>query len=646
MIDRIRHYAILAHATVHDEEALTSLELSGRTAAKVNEVIDDVNAQREEMEAGVASIPGQIDDAVTQRSKDGTFKKLIDDTLYSDVNKRIGSVDKRVDNILANGTPTTGNTELIDGRTSVGGVAYSTIGAHIRAIETGAALSDALKPGTIRHGRISAGMLMGDLASRYVIGEQWTTAGKWTGSGYVDPETLEIVAHSSYQFTEPAPCQYGDTFRVYTAIYGNKIPAAIFYDADKRIIGTSGGGIGKSDWVHRYHYVQVDKAAYYVSFQCGQGISDFRVLRYSPRMYPDPKEAMGGRGYIRAHAFNRTDTITDRAQIKMWFPVSEGKSYRFRVEPLIMSNIKGWTVRFFAASDASSYSRSLTESDHGRTYAASLAIASDITIPAHTDEEQPFTHLAVFIDLLANDKYERVDATIAPPTLYPVSGSTITVSRTEPVNVQLHGGVDGDRIAVVPAGGMASPCWRKTILIHGDSLARGNTLPKSASWFNIACSRRDMSYFNEAVNGQAISDMTTDADLYGIDYYVLQGGANDKRLNKPVDTFRAKIRELVEDARSKAPGCKILLMTNWRRTIGANDIGLYDSDYVAAMLEVAEELGVPCVNNYAYSLNLLDPNISAWADEGLVSTGTANIHFSAAANEWIATRFLAELERL
>lgn len=646
MIQPIKHYALLAHGSIHDEEALTALELQARTAGKVNEIVTEVNKQRKDLDAGLADIPQHIDDVFQEKSEDGSFKDMIEETLYKDFDERLKALDDRVDHIIAVEDASEGNSELIDARTSSEGVQYTTLGAHIRAIATGAALNDALKPGTIRHGRISAGMLMGDLASRYVIGEQWTTAGRWTGSGYVDPDTLEVIEHSSYQFTEPAPCAYGDTFRVYTAIYGNKIPAAIFYDANKKIIGTSGGNIGTSDWVHKYHYVQVDKAASFVSFQCGQGVADFRVLRYSPRMYPDPLEAMGGRGYIRCNAFNRTDTITDRAQIKLWFPIQEGKSYRFRVEPLIIKNSKGWTVRFFAASDDKSYSRQLAYSDHGRTYAASLAIATDLTIPEHTEEEKPFTHLAVFIDLLANDTTKRVDAVIAPPTLDTFNGEGFTINRYEPLNVQLHGSVDGDYVAVVPAGGMASPVWRKRIMIQGDSLARGNTLPKTASWFNIACSSRDMEYWNGAENGQAISDMETNVDLSGLDFYVLQGGANDKRLNKPIEGFQAKIRELVTLARSQSPKVKILLLTNWRRTTSANTLGLYDSDYVAAMLEVAEELGAPCFNNYAHSLNLLDPNIAAWADEGLVTDGTANIHFSEEANKWLAPRFLAELERL
>lgn len=647
MIERIAHFALTAHPSVHDEEALTSLELAGRTAAKVNECIDDVNQQRTTLAQGLAAIPGAIEDSFSNKGNDGTLQRLVNETLYKSVIQRINAVDSRVNNIVTSGTPTDGNTELIDARTGADGTIYASVGHHLRHIANGKGLMDALRPGTIRHGRISAGMLMGELSRRYVIGEQWTTAGKWTGSGYVDPETLEVVEHASYQFTEPAPCEYGDTFRVYTAIYGNKIPAAIFYDEDKNIVGTSGGDIGWNDWEPRFNYVQVDREAAYVSFQCGtQGISAFRVLRYSPRMYPDPLEAMGGRGYIRAYAFKRSDTVTDRAQIKMWFKVEEGQSYRFRVEPLQFRNVSGWTLRFFAATSDSTYERSLNVTDSGRSYAASMALATDLTIPAHNEDEGEFTHLAVFIDLIPTNPDNRVDASIAPPTLHVWNGSEYIQTRQDPQNVELHGSVDGDFIATVPPGGMGSPLWRKTICIHGDSLTRGNTLPKAASWFNIGCASRDMNYWNDAVNGQAISDMPVSVDLEGLDYYVLQGGANDKRLNKPLDTFKQRIRDLVTEARKQSPKCKIMLMTNWRRTTDANALGLFDSDYVAAMLEVAEEMGVVCLNNYAYSLNLLDPNVAAWADEGIVTDGEKNIHFSREANKWLAHRFVAALENL
>lgn len=664
MIDPIRHYSLLTHVTVHDEEALTSLDLAGRTAGKVNEIVSEVNQQREELEQGLASIPDGIKGAIEELNEDGTLRELVNETLYRDINERLGEtdsyiegalieidkdlddMDRRIGTLVASGTPTDGSSEVIDARIAADGSSYNSMGQHIRAIATGAALKDALRPGTIRHGRISAGMLMGALGQRYVIGEQWTTAGKWTGKGYVDPETLAITEHSSYQYTEPVPCEYGDTFRVFTGIYGNKIPAAIFYDADKRIVGTSPGDIGTSNWDPAFHYVQVDRDAAYVSFQCGTpAIAEFRVLKYTPRLYPDPLEAMGGRGYIRANAYKRTDTVTDRAQIKMWFPITEGQSFRFRVEPLLMKNVSGWTARYFAASDDKSYSRSLPESDTGRSYSASLAIASDVTIPEHTGEEQPFTHLAVFIDLIPINGDQRIDATIAPPTLYTRSGNTYIVNRAEPLNVSLHGAVDGDYIAVVPAGAMASACWRKTVTVEGDSLTRGNTLPKTASWFNIACSSRDMIYVNNAVNGQALSDIQ-DKDWTGLDYFVLQGGANDKRLGKTLEEFTARIKAIVGRVRAQSPQCKILLMTNWRRTTDANSLGLYDSDYVVAMLAAAEELGVLCINNYAHSLNLLDPAIAAWADEGIVSSGSANIHFSEAGNKWLAPRFLAALESL
>lgn len=49
MIEKMpRHYSMTNPASVYDEEALTALELAGRTAAKVNEIIGDQNDLREE----------------------------------------------------------------------------------------------------------------------------------------------------------------------------------------------------------------------------------------------------------------------------------------------------------------------------------------------------------------------------------------------------------------------------------------------------------------------------------------------------------------------------------------------------------------------------------------------------------------------
>lgn len=53
MIEKIKHYSFTTPASVHDEEALTALELCGRLGAKVNEIIGSVNKDISEMKDSI-----------------------------------------------------------------------------------------------------------------------------------------------------------------------------------------------------------------------------------------------------------------------------------------------------------------------------------------------------------------------------------------------------------------------------------------------------------------------------------------------------------------------------------------------------------------------------------------------------------------
>ena len=48
MLEKIPHYALTTPASIYDEEALTALELAGRTAVKVNECVEEVNKHKTE----------------------------------------------------------------------------------------------------------------------------------------------------------------------------------------------------------------------------------------------------------------------------------------------------------------------------------------------------------------------------------------------------------------------------------------------------------------------------------------------------------------------------------------------------------------------------------------------------------------------
>lgn len=141
MIEKMNtHYSMTNPASIYDEEALTALELAGRTTAKVNECVEKCNETETEtrehlasqdllienrMDAQDEAIPVNVTNEVQKQINDGTFDKAID--------KYAGNLETRVDNLL--GSMTTGGTtmdaEVIDGRTGEKET-YANIGNAVR----------------------------------------------------------------------------------------------------------------------------------------------------------------------------------------------------------------------------------------------------------------------------------------------------------------------------------------------------------------------------------------------------------------------------------------------------------------------------------------------------------------------------------
>lgn len=133
------HYAMENPASVYDEEAMTALELAGRTTAKVNEVVAAQNAletrtqkKLDEQDDSLVqmkyqTIPQEVAAEVQQRIKSGEF----DD----EINTYLGGLNERVDNLLGlvHSGSTSGDAELIDIRTSTDGQTYTNAGQAVRA---------------------------------------------------------------------------------------------------------------------------------------------------------------------------------------------------------------------------------------------------------------------------------------------------------------------------------------------------------------------------------------------------------------------------------------------------------------------------------------------------------------------------------
>lgn len=165
------HYAIENPSSVYDEESMTALELAGRTTAKVNETVEAFNELEKEtnqhldtQDETIAQRLDNQDNTITQRmdNQDNTIAQRlgnqderltamentqipntvtteiqahIDNGVFdASIDRHAGNLSDRVDNLLGSMTEgsTTGDAELIDGRTNERGQAHTVIGGAIR----------------------------------------------------------------------------------------------------------------------------------------------------------------------------------------------------------------------------------------------------------------------------------------------------------------------------------------------------------------------------------------------------------------------------------------------------------------------------------------------------------------------------------
>lgn len=130
MIDKLGHYSLTNSASVYDEEAMTTLELAGRTVGKVNECIDAFNKLE-------GTIDKSVDSSVTEHIQKGTFDKQIDAHTKAltkevdELSKDVRDFDHRLDNLVMNGSEN--SPEVVDIRLGADGKTYDTAGGAVRA---------------------------------------------------------------------------------------------------------------------------------------------------------------------------------------------------------------------------------------------------------------------------------------------------------------------------------------------------------------------------------------------------------------------------------------------------------------------------------------------------------------------------------
>lgn len=132
------HYAMENPASVYDEDAMTALELAGRTTAKVNETVAAFNALEVQTDKKLT----QQDTAINKMTKEtmpaevaAEFQRKIDDGTFDDmIDEYSRELSSRLDNVLGSieEGSTSGDAELIDARLDIFGGTWDTAGNAMR----------------------------------------------------------------------------------------------------------------------------------------------------------------------------------------------------------------------------------------------------------------------------------------------------------------------------------------------------------------------------------------------------------------------------------------------------------------------------------------------------------------------------------
>lgn len=146
MLNPLNHYSLENPGSIYDEEAMTALELAGRTAQKVNEVIQDQNLLHQETddfrERVAKSMKDQDDrldtfqDEVIPEVADATVLHYINNGTFDQaISEYAHELESRLDNLLTNlpEGSTTMDAEVVDIRVDDNGVTHDTAGNAMRS---------------------------------------------------------------------------------------------------------------------------------------------------------------------------------------------------------------------------------------------------------------------------------------------------------------------------------------------------------------------------------------------------------------------------------------------------------------------------------------------------------------------------------
>lgn len=261
------HYAIENPASVYDEEAMTALELAGRTTAKVNEAVDAFNRLESDTEQHLNDQDHDMDLKFTEQNRRLTKMETeqIPNTVTAEVREHIeggafdtaidayaGNLSDRVDNLVGAVAPgsTSGDAELIDGRTNELGQTHANIGNAIRRnAENITKVSGLLTHGVnlVDPSTIKIGGFINQTNGNLEV-----NAGH-THSGFIDVKPGATYVITIFNQTDTSIVYRGNNAEGYGDF------RVAFYDSDKKYISGE----------HAPRNIVAPENAYYIRFSSG-----------------------------------------------------------------------------------------------------------------------------------------------------------------------------------------------------------------------------------------------------------------------------------------------------------------------------------------------------------------------------------------
>ena len=606
--DAITNYQLMCKMTEYMNNINTNVntlnENENRVYDAFNALIDYINNYFNNLDVQ-EEINKKLDDMV----ESGEFQTILNELLVpiedkvDGIRSDVNILTERVDNLvsLPDGS-TAGDAELTDIRIGGNGVTYSSAGNAVRG------QYDALH-NTNKH------------FDKYELNLTFTP-------GFIKPEDLTYGTGGDHTYSNVFLLPAMSILHMPRITRSQSVTAICECDIEGNPTNLiwRGGAISSSDGSYAYFittediYIRVagntNEAVknynhYYVSkFDKDIIIDENNFLKYS---YVNLDSPVYGDGGLSINSSSRVGYIHST---NLFIP-------------------KGFTIEFYSAGDISNWALSEWSYDYARVRSLILG-NNEIEHIQYTSDKNQFVRLSGmttpiagnFNDIIPVDKFKGFKIYYKP----------------------LH--YDKNNIL-----------YGKKLTVMGDSLIYGNRLGNGATWVTNVGINNNMVYTNLGDNGNPVAVVENSGEVAMVDridtiptdteYFVLLGGANDKRLNVPIGeinstdktTFYGALNTIIAGVRDRCPKAKILLLTTYNRFASKNSYNLGDIDYAEAMIQAGRNNLVPVFDNFHNSgVNFLDSKQDAWMDESrnvqkIENNQTVYIdnthHFSIEGYEWI-----------